>query len=394
MVLKSPEIEGHILLVVDQKPHRSATTVLVGQAAYRIQHARADNPTVLRQILELHKPDVLILELPLAKMLGIEGCAQLKNGANPPLLVIALAPPRTISAEQTALSLGADDTLNLPWRPTESLPRLRSLLRLHRQAARLHEENQQLRQALQERDLRLKVALTTSQEYSLLRDSIVNTAVHEMSTPLLQVKSSISMLDSAVRAASEDSNLITMLDFAKQALTRLENVLDNFRYLARSLNLTAEPMHIEDSLNLALRALSRRWSSANKVHRVRISHGKLPLVLGDKQAIAQVLQQLIDNALKFSAETQPVEVTAQQIGEGVRVSVRDHGIGMEADQIERIFREFYQVESGSRRRFDGVGIGLSIVKLILDRLGVPIQVESQVGVGSTFSFTLRVATLR
>ncbi|MCS6869890.1 MAG: ATP-binding protein [Anaerolineae bacterium] len=394
MVLKSPEIEGHILLVVDQKPHRSATTVLVGQAAYRIQHARADNPTVLRQILELHKPDVLILELPLAKMLGIEGCAQLKNGANPPLLVIALAPPRTISAEQTALSLGADDTLNLPWRPTESLPRLRSLLRLHRQAARLHEENQQLRQALQERDLRLKVALTTSQEYSLLRDSIVNTAVHEMSTPLLQVKSSISMLDSAVRAASEDSNLITMLDFAKQALTRLENVLDNFRYLARSLNLTAEPMHIEDSLNLALRALSRRWSSANKVHRVRISHGKLPLVLGDKQAIAQVLQQLIDNALKFSAETQPVEVTAQQIGEGVRVSVRDHGIGMEADQIERIFREFYQAESGSRRRFDGVGIGLSIVKLILDRLGVPIQVESQVGVGSTFSFTLRVATLR
>lgn len=387
------DIEGRILLVERQRRHQRHGTVLVGQAAYHVQYAPAGDLAVLRQTLELHKPDVLILELSIAQTFGAEGCAQLKNSAVAPLLVIGLIPPRTIEAEQIAFLLGADDTFELPWRPTESLPRLRGLLRLRRQVEALRAENQQLRQTLQERELRLKVALTTSQEYSLLRDSIVHNAVHEMGTPLLQVKGSISMLDGAVRAAFEDNALATMLDFAKQALTRLENVLENFRHLARSLDLKVEPMRLEDSLSIALRALNRRWASADKVHRVKVEHGQLPLVLGDKQAVAQVLQQLIDNALKFSPEAHPVEVCAQPLSEGVRISVRDYGIGMEPDQIERIFREFYQIESGARRRFEGVGIGLSIVRLILDRLGVPIQVESQVGVGSTFSFTLKLATL-
>lgn len=393
MAQTSLEIQGRILLVERQKRHQARATVLIDQAAYHVQYAPTNDLAALRQMLELHKPDVLILELSIAQTFGAEGCAQLKNSAAAPLLVIGLIPPRTIEAEQIAFLLGADDTLDLPWRPTESLPRLRGLLRLRRQVEALRAENQQLRQTLQERELRLKVALTTSQEYSLLRDSIVHNAVHEMGTPLLQVKGSISMLDGAVRAAFEDNGLTTMLDFAKQALTRLENVLENFRHLARSLDLKVEPMRLEDSLSIALRALNRRWASADKVHRVKVEHGQLPLVLGDKQAVAQVLQQLIDNALKFSPETHPVEVHAQTLSDGVRISVRDYGIGMETDQIERIFREFYQIESGARRRFEGVGIGLSIVRLILDRLGVPIQVESQVGVGSTFSFTLKLAAL-
>jgi signal transduction histidine kinase len=395
MAVKSLEVEGRILFVAERRSQRSPTTVRVGQAAYNVRQAQLNDLARLQQLLDTYKPDVLVLDMTLAQSFGIEGCAQLKRSTCAPLLVIALASPHVVEAEQLALALGADDTLELPWRPTESLPRLRSLLRLHRQNERLRQQNHQLRQELAERELRLKVAQTTSQEYSLLRDSIVHNAVHEMSTPLLQVKSSISMLDSALRDVSEENNLATMLDFAKQALTRLENVLENFRHLARSLDLSVEPMQVEDSISLAMRALSRRWSSANKVQRVRTQIADdLPTVLSDKQAIAQVLQQLIDNALKFSPDEQPVEVIAQRTADGVRLSVRDRGIGMEADQTERIFKEFYQTDSGSQRRFSGSGIGLAIVKLILERLGVPIQVESQLNVGSTFSFTLKAAPLR
>ncbi|PJF35755.1 MAG: hypothetical protein CUN49_08960 [Candidatus Thermofonsia Clade 1 bacterium] len=393
MAVKSQEVEGRVLFVAERDQRRAKDTVSVGQIVYSVRRAHTSDLAQLQQLLKSERPDVLILELSLAEAFGAQGCAQLKQGAHAPLLVIALAAPRTPESEQLALALGADDLLDLPWRPEESLLRLRTLLRLHRQTKALRQENQQLRQALSEQELRLKVALTSSQEYSVLRDSIVHNAVHEMSTPLLQVKSSISMLDGAVRALSEDNNLATMLDFAKQALTRLENVLENFRHLARSLDLKIEPMYLEDSINLALRALSRRWASAHKVHRVQVVHEALPAVLGDKHAVAQVLQQLIDNALKFSDETQPVELIARRNSDGVRISVRDRGVGMEADQIERIFREFYQSDISARRRFEGVGIGLAIVKLILDRLGVQIQVESQVNVGSTFSFTLKVAPL-
>ncbi len=392
MAVRSPEVEGHVLFAAARERRCSVATVKLGQAAYKVRYAHIDTRAELNELLQKQQPDALVLDLALAQTLGSEGVALLKRSASAPLVVIALAPPRTAEAEELALTLGADATLDLPWRPTEALLRLRSMLRLHRQAQALRQENQQLRQALLERDLSLKIAQTTSQEYSLLRDSIVHNAVHEMSTPLLQLKSSISMLDGAMRAALDENNLATMLNFAKQALTRLENVLENFRHLARSLDLKVEPMRVEDSLSLALRALNRRWASADKVHRIKVLRDELPNVLGDKQAIAQVLQQLIDNALKFSPEDQPVEVIVQRTDEGVRVNVRDHGIGMESDQIERIFREFYQTESGSRRRFEGVGIGLSIVKLILDRLGVSIQVESQVGAGSTFSFVLKVAS--
>ncbi|MCE7948356.1 MAG: sensor histidine kinase [Chloroflexi bacterium CFX4] len=388
------EVEGRILLVAARERRRQADQVWVGQHAYSIQRTTPSSLAALRDMIGTHKTDVLIIELETAQTFGVEGCAALKSTTDsPPLLIIGLNPPRTAEAEQAALALGADDILDLPWRPSESLPRLLSLLRLRRQAETLRKENQQLRQSLVEHDLRLKVALTTSREYSLLRDSIVHNAVHEMGTPLLQVKSSVSMLDGAVRTAFEDNNLEVMLDFAKQALTRLENVLENFRHLARSLDIRAEPIRLEESLSLALRALSRRWASTDKMHRVKVQHGDLPAVLGDKQAIAQVLQQLIDNALKFSAEDQMVEVIAQPTANGVQIAVCDHGIGMEADQIGRIFKEFYQTESGTRRRFEGVGIGLAIVKLILDRLDVPIQVESQPNQGSTFSFSLKAAPL-
>ncbi|MBO9308389.1 MAG: hybrid sensor histidine kinase/response regulator [Chloroflexi bacterium] len=395
MAVKSLEIEGRILFVAKQELQRSPATVRVGQAAYNVQRAQLNELAELQQLLDTYRPDVLILDMALAQAFGAEGCTQLKRSASAPLLVIASAPPHIAEAEHLALLLGADDTLKLPWRPTKSLARLRGLLRLHRQNEKLRQQNHQLRQELAERELRLKVAQTTSQEYSVLRDSIVHNAVHEMSTPLLQLKSSVSMLDSALRDAPVENNIPILLDFAKQALTRLENVLENFRHLARSLDLKVEPMRVEDSISLAMRALSRRWSSADKVHRVRTQVASdLPAVLSDKQAIAQVLQQLIDNALKFSPDEQPVEVIAQRTADGVRLSVRDRGIGMEAEQTERIFKEFYQTDSGSQRRFSGSGIGLAIVKLILERLGVPIQVESQVNVGSTFSFTLKAAPLR
>jgi two-component system phosphate regulon sensor histidine kinase PhoR len=118
---------------------------------------------------------------------------------------------------------------------------------------------------------------------------------------------------------------------------------------------------------------------------------EMPLVLGDKNGVAQVLQQLIDNGLKFSPNGGTVIVTATHLENGVQIAVTDKGIGVDEDQIERIFQEFYQVEQGTTRRFGGAGTGLAIVKLILDRLGVNIEVKSRRGEGSVFSFVLPFA---
>ena len=137
--------------------------------------------------------------------------------------------------------------------------------------------------------------------------------------------------------------------------------------------------------------LAANWASSAAVERIKPKVENVPLLMGDRGAVAQVLQQLIDNAVKFSPNGGPVEITAENTPGGMRVTVRDYGIGIADDQRERIFQAFYQVDSGSTRRFPGTGVGLSIVKLILDKMGTSVEVESKPNVGSTFSFVLAIA---
>jgi signal transduction histidine kinase len=114
-------------------------------------------------------------------------------------------------------------------------------------------------------------------------------------------------------------------------------------------------------------------------------------MMADKQGLGTVLQLLLDNGLKFSEEN--VEVTAEQVGDKVRIAIRDYGIGIAQDQREKIFDTFYQVDSSATRRYGGTGVGLAIVRLILERHQIQVKVDSVVGQGSTFWFLMPVADL-
>jgi signal transduction histidine kinase len=103
------------------------------------------------------------------------------------------------------------------------------------------------------------------------------------------------------------------------------------------------------------------------------------------------LQLLIDTALKFSEGE--VEVRLWHENDQVHIAVSDQGIGIAHDKLEAIFETFYQIDNSSTRRYGGVGVGLAIVRLILERHHVEIGVESTEGKGSTFSFALPVAVL-
>ena len=113
--------------------------------------------------------------------------------------------------------------------------------------------------------------------------------------------------------------------------------------------------------------------------------------MADKQAISIVIQQLLDNALKFSKEQ--VEINAIVLDQDIEISVIDYGIGIEQDKFNRIFESFYQVDSSTTRRYNGVGVGLAIAKYIVERHQSHIVVKSSPQHGSTFSFKLRKAQL-
>jgi signal transduction histidine kinase len=116
----------------------------------------------------------------------------------------------------------------------------------------------------------------------------------------------------------------------------------------------------------------------------------LPVLTTDRQLLSRVLQNLVDNALKYSPSGSPCELEAHAEGDDIVFWVRDYGIGIPEEEVPRIFDRFYQVDSSSTRTFRGAGLGLSLVKDLLGHLGGTIEVESTPGEGSRFTVRLPV----
>ncbi len=119
---------------------------------------------------------------------------------------------------------------------------------------------------------------------------------------------------------------------------------------------------------------------------------ELPLVLADPVRMALVFRNLLDNAMKFSPNGGLVHVEMEHHSERIQVAVRDEGIGIARDQLDRIFERFYQTDSSLKRRFEGTGLGLTIAKRIVEAHGGRIWVKSRLGKGSVFLFDIPKST--
>lgn len=256
----------------------------------------------------------------------------------------------------------------------------------------LREENAALKKQLQvltKKNAALQKSFEQQQsatnDLNLLKNAMIHNVSHELKTPLLHVKAAVANLAEQVGNSS-------LIDYATTATTRLEGIIRNISLLASSLEIKAAPASLRDSIDQALRSLRRSWEHKDQVERIKIvTEDALPPVMIDAQAIGIVLQLLIDNALKFSRED--VHVYAKQSDNGVIVEIADRGIGIPDASLSKIFDAFYQVDSSSTRRFSGTGVGLAIVRLILENHNILIEVESTQGKGSSFKFLLPHADL-
>jgi signal transduction histidine kinase len=242
----------------------------------------------------------------------------------------------------------------------------------------LQTENQRLREQLaqQQRD---------AEAVELLKSVIVSTVSHEFNTPLLQIKTSVHML-----AEDRDDNREMLLRLAQNAAARLQVKVQHITQLAQSLDIHPDPMLVRDAVEQALSELRRSSASKEKIERIRVqTPDKLPPVIADRKGIGTVLYHLLDNALKFSEGV--VEIRADERNQQVIVSVRDDGIGIAPELQARIFDLFFQADSSDTKKYPGMGIGLAIVRLILDRHQIAIHIESQPQHGSQFWFALPTA---
>jgi signal transduction histidine kinase/DNA-binding response OmpR family regulator len=224
-----------------------------------------------------------------------------------------------------------------------------------------------------------------------LREQFIQNVAHELRTPLALVRGYVEML---ARGDLDPEEQRAALEVTSR---RVETLVELVEAITTLQDLGARPMHVEtvslaELIKTACQMTAQRAVSAGIDLRCDCADD-ISSVPGDFTRLSQALHQLLDNACKFSPEGTAVSIAAQVDGdEGVvRISVADHGIGIPAEEHERIFERFYQVDGSLTRRYGGTGLGLALAKEVVEAHSGRIGVESEVGVGSTFTMYLPLA---
>lgn len=220
------------------------------------------------------------------------------------------------------------------------------------------------------------------------RDQVLSVVAHDLRNPLNTMLMASQLLADTLPAESSARRHVAIVQRAGDRMNRLvQDLLDIRRLESGRLTLDRRPIGARALLLDAVEML-RSVATASAIDLVLETPDDLPRVTADAHRVQQVLSNLIGNAIKFTSKGGCITVRAQHEDREVRMEVCDTGAGIPADQLPHIFAQFWQASRGDRR---GIGLGLAIAKGIVEAHGGRIWVESSVGEGSSFFFTLPTA---
>ena len=229
------------------------------------------------------------------------------------------------------------------------------------------------------------------------KSELLSNISHELRTPLVPIKGYAELLlRRKVPPAKTRESLEEIVDAADRLELVVQRLLDVAAQESTSLNVRHEPVAVRPLLETVVARWKGRVDSRHPITR-RVAR-ELPDLSGDRRLLERCLDELIDNAVKFSPEGGPVAVSATMSANGtgeegvrsIQISVRDHGIGIAADVLEGIFEDFSQGDSSPTRQFGGLGLGLALVRRVVHAHDGELVCETRPGDGSTYSIVLPV----
>jgi len=210
---------------------------------------------------------------------------------------------------------------------------------------------------------------------------------HDLQEPLRMIASYLQLLERKYEGKL-DKKADKYIHFAVDGATRMQNLIDDLLTFSR-VTTQANEFELTD-IEVILNRVLTNLSVSIKENSATITHGTLPEIMVDGTQMTQVLQNLINNALKFRSKDNPkIHISASQEDKYWLFSVKDNGIGIDPKYSERIFEVFKRLHK--KRDYPGTGIGLSICKKIVERHGGRIWVDSKLGEGSTFYFNIPIS---
>jgi|GEM_PF-1247477 len=225
------------------------------------------------------------------------------------------------------------------------------------------------------------------------RNEFISIISHELKTPLTTMKGFVKVLleEEAGSLNEQQKKFLTVVENAVERLSLLiSDLLDISRIESGQFKVNIMPTSLDEIIMHSVENIKNLLESKNIQLTVKLS--KTPQVLADRIRIAQVMDNLLSNAAKFTDYNGEITITTEERGDYVLVSVRDTGIGIPAKDLDKVFEKFYQVASTQNGHTTlGVGLGLAIAKSIIELHNGHIWVESEPGKGSNFQFLLPVA---
>ena len=286
---------------------------------------------------------------------------------------------------ESIVELGFLDRATLDSAITEHIIRLRNAL---------EDANRNLEYRVQQRTAELEEALRKLSEVNQLKANFVANVSHELRTPLTHIHGYLELLGSEALGDLNESQK-KAVDVSMRSSVRLQNLIDDlilFSLAARGeMTLALKPVDLNQAIGKVLKRAVPKAHEQKLELKVQIDPA-LPFVQADEEKLSWVLSQLLDNAIKFTKPEGQIQLIARlENDKMVNITVVDQGIGIAPERVKEIFEPFHQLDGSATRRYGGTGLGLALVRQIIEAHGSIINVDSELGKGTTITFLLLVA---
>jgi len=376
------------ILVIDDEPDNfdvieALLSESINEQSFTLYYASSGQEAIAN--LEMFQPDLILLDVMMPVMDGIEVCRQIKAmstwQAVPIIMVTALASKQDLAR---CLEVGADDFISKPVSGLELRARVKSMLRIKYQYDRINTLSH-----LQENTISL-----LQNNLDELCGSLVSTLPHELNTPLNGVFGVIDLLVQGHQEMSTEE-VQEFLEMAQQSAQRLEKLTKRFLQYARLEVLASNPkttqiknINFKASTQILIEnAIKDQAESCNRLNDVVCDLEDVEVAIGE-QDFQSIVNELLDNALKFSKPNTPVQINSQLKNGKFYLTISDQGRGLTAEQIAKI-GAFTQFE---RKYYEqqGIGLGLKIVKRVTELYGGEFLISSVYHQGTTVSIELPI----
>lgn len=362
--------EMGILLVDDTPANIDVLRKTLEPEGYNLSFA--PNGAIALKLAVHNQPDLILLDVMMPELDGFETCRELKKNEKTRDIPVIFITAKTETEDiVNGFSLGGVDYIAKPFRQEEVCARVKTHLQLMHTRRQLEKKNEALR------------------ELNALKNQFLGMAAHDLRNPLSSICGFAKMIKEE-KGELQDGQMDEFLDIIYSSGHRMQALVNNFLDISviesGQLKLDIRPQSLKKLIEERIRIFT--FHANRKQIALSESLPETPPIRFDYNHLSQVIDNLVWNAIKFSPKNSGIHVSMEDNGGEVKVSVKDEGPGISMEDQVKLFGAFQKLGAKATDGEKSVGLGLVIVKKIIEAHGGRIEVKSEPGSGATFSFSI------